>query len=76
MFAAAARAAWRAHRQKGDLGLLAMLIFVGLAGTVEFALLIDDADWQWLLFWLPIGLIAGAEVRQRAATSSRAAPFP
>jgi O-antigen ligase len=66
---AAARAAWRAHQRKGDLGLLAMLIFVALTGTVEFTLLIDDADWQWLLFWLPIGLIVGAEARERTSPS-------
>jgi O-antigen ligase len=66
---AAARAAWRAHQRKGDLGLLAMLIFVALTGTVEFTLLIEDADWQWVLLWLPIGLIVGAEARERAAAS-------
>jgi O-antigen ligase len=72
LFAAALRAAWRAHRRRGDIGLLAMLMFVGLTGLVEFGLAIDHPDWQWLLFWLPIGLVAGAEVRHRRGDAQAA----
>ena len=70
LLGASARIAVKAYRRDGELGLLAMLLFVTIAGTVEFTVFMDNADWQWLFFWLPIGLIAGFEARDRRRKSA------
>jgi O-antigen ligase len=70
MLGAGVRTAVTAYRHEGELGPLAMLLFVTIAGTVEFGVFLDNVDWQWLFFWLPIGLIAGVEARERRLTSA------
>jgi O-antigen ligase len=65
MLIAAARAAWRSHVNANDIGLAALLVFILVSGLFDFTVFVDAAGWQWLYFWLPIGLIAGAEAAQR-----------
>jgi hypothetical protein len=44
------------------LGLIAVIL---IAGAVDFDQIIFLADWQWVSFWLPIGLAVATERRMR-----------
>ena len=67
MLAAAGRAAYRDFRSTGSFVLAALLIFVIVGGLVDFGRLLHTVNWVWLVFWLPIALIAGREVCDKAA---------
>ena len=67
MLAAAGRAAYRDFRSTGSFVLAALLIFVIVAGLFDFGRLLHTVNWVWLVFWLPIALIAGREVCDKAA---------
>ncbi len=72
MLGAAFRTAF-ASAQPEDCGLLAMLVFICLHGMIDFGIFIENADWQWLATWLPIGLIAGTEAAMIAQRTARPA---
>lgn len=73
LLAAAARAAWRRWRQAGDPAPLLLVTFLAVHGASEHGFFIRNAGWEWLHFWLPIGVIAGLEIagRRRQATPDR-----
>ncbi|MGH6770954.1 MAG: O-antigen ligase family protein [Xanthobacteraceae bacterium] len=63
MLGAAARAAYRAFVTSGNFALIGMLLYIMLFFLVDLEIFTLNAGWQWLLLWLPIGLIIGEEVR-------------
>jgi O-antigen ligase len=63
MLLAALRTAVTTYARSGDAILLAMLVFVMIYDLGDFSIFAENANYTWLHFWLPIGLIAGAEAR-------------
>ncbi len=65
MLATALWFAWRAGRELGDTRPLALLVPVLVAGSVDFSILASPLSYQWLIFWLPLAICAGAEMAVR-----------
>jgi O-antigen ligase len=63
MLGAAVQVACRAFATEGNFGLLAMLLYIALLFTVDLEIFVLNAGWQWLLLWLPIGLVIGEQIR-------------
>jgi O-antigen ligase len=68
MLLAGARSAWRI----GNPMPLAVTLYVLVQGVFESLLPIHNSDWQWIYFWIPIGIVAAAEIRS-AGSPERAA---
>ncbi len=45
---------------------LALAVYVTVYGLMA-ALIVSAPGWQWLVLWLPVGIVAGAELRARTA---------
>ena len=59
----------RAGRRGLSLAPLAMAVYVAVHGLFE-TVYVTTPGWQWLYLWLPVGLIADAELRGRAAKAA------
>jgi O-antigen ligase len=53
-------------RRYRDPLIFGMVVTFVTAGLFDFQLLITFPDWLWVVFWIPIGLAAGAEAKLRA----------
>ena len=70
----AARAAWLNFRQTGDFGLVALLAFIAICIGTDFTIFIENIGWQAIVLWVPLGLLAAAEIsakRSRPAAPQR-----
>lgn len=76
LFVAAGRAGWLAWRQRGEAGPLSLFLYLAVHGLVESTPMIDNADWKWIYFWLPMALIAGSESAARGAAAAEPATSP
>jgi O-antigen ligase len=66
LIAAAFVAAFRALRA-GSAGLpLWLLTFILVTGNFDFGHLVANAGWEWLSFWLPVGLAGAADLRTKS----------
>ncbi|MGH6942837.1 MAG: O-antigen ligase family protein, partial [Geminicoccaceae bacterium] len=63
LIAAAARIGWRSWRQQRDLLILMLLALMIGNGLVDFGHFYSELDLGWFLFWLPIAIAAGTEIR-------------
>jgi O-antigen ligase len=63
MLGAAMQASYRAFVKGGNFALIGMLLYIMLFFAVEFEIFVLNAGWQWLLLWLPLGLIIGEQAR-------------
>jgi O-antigen ligase len=52
---------------------LALSLYMIVVGLFESMLPIAQADWRWLYFWLPVGVVAGADLRFCKGAERRAA---
>jgi hypothetical protein len=50
-------------RRTGNIAPLAALATLSVTAVTEIGFLPSDTGWLWLMFWLPLGLAAGAELR-------------
>jgi hypothetical protein len=50
-------------RRTGNIAPLAALATLFVTAVTEIGFLPSDTGWLWLMFWLPLGLAAGAELR-------------
>ncbi len=55
----------RNARRGLSLAPLAMAVYVAAHGLFE-TIYVTTPGWQWLYLWLPVGIVAGAELRGRA----------
>jgi hypothetical protein len=53
-------------RRGRSLTPLALAVYVAVYGLFD-TIDVTTPGWQWLALWLPVGLIAGAEIRARGA---------
>jgi O-antigen ligase len=60
----AARAAWLHFRHTRDFGLVALLAFIAICIGTDFTIFIENIGWQAIVLWVPLGLIAAAEISQ------------
>lgn len=65
---------WRLTR---DGALLMLMLALGITAMTEIGFLVIPYNWIWLAFWLPIGLVAGAEraIRQTLLTAQSPSPL-
>lgn len=58
----AAHLAYKSYREKGDVTLIALIVFSVMANLTDGKTLIVSPNHQWFYFWLPIGLAAAYEL--------------
>lgn len=63
LLAAALRQAWREYRGRGNFLYLALLLFPVLSGITTGYLTLSKIAPEWVQFWLPMGLVIGAEMQ-------------
>jgi O-antigen ligase len=63
-------------RRYRDPLIFGMVVTFVTAGLFDFQLLITFPDWLWVVFWIPIGLAAGAEVTLRAPAQTDLQELP
>lgn len=74
MLAASAWAAFRFQLRRRCAIPLAMIATIIPTGMFDYNLLITNATWPWLTFWLPFAVCAGAEIVLRDVNPHNAAP--
>lgn len=55
-------------RRTGDPALLGIVVTLIVGWILNHELLVTYPDWTWVTFWVPVGLVAGAEARLRGGT--------
>ena len=55
----------------GRLMPLAVSLYMMVVGLFESILPIHHADWRWIYFWLPIGMVAGARIESSRGASGK-----
>jgi O-antigen ligase len=61
----------RMFRHTGRSMPFALSLYMIVAGLFESVLPIHRADWVWIYFWLPVGMVAGTELRFRTDGAKR-----
>jgi O-antigen ligase len=63
-------------RRSRDPLIFGMVLTFVTAGLFDFQLLITFPDWLWVVFWIPIGLAAGAEAKLRSRVQTDLGELP
>lgn len=50
--------------------LLILMLVLTLTAMTEIGFMVQPYSWLWIMFWMPIGLIAGSEIRFRLLSTS------
>ncbi|MBX6322403.1 MAG: O-antigen ligase family protein, partial [Rhodospirillaceae bacterium] len=74
LLALMASAALARYRRDGNFANAALTIFIAVHGAFDFSAFVENAGWQWIHFWLPLGLMAGGELAAARADEDRPAP--
>jgi len=74
LLAAALRQSWREYRRNGDFLYPALVLFPMFSGISTGYLTLSKITPEWIQFWLPMGLIIGAELRSRGLLPNHRRP--
>lgn len=55
----------RARRLAGSRACFSMMVAIAVLGVFDYALLMTIPAWEWITFWLPIGMAIGMEAARR-----------